>query len=319
MYPGVELRLYRYVAVLAEELSFTHAAAKLHAAQPNLTRSIRQLEQYLGLKLFDRKKGGQRVTLTAAGEAFTAEARLTLFHADRAVEGARAAKGQHRGPWSIGYSPLIDFRILSKVRRHLSLIHPAADVRLISAHTSEQADGLVRGTLHAGLVILPIREQALTCEGLYREALVLVLPKEHPLAIKDTVQITDLDEIPLVTMRGDIEPRFGEDLNRIFALARVRPRIAQQATTQAEVLELVLESSFLAGLIMPWAQHPARDGIVFRRLVDEFLTAEVGLAYLRENSSPILKSLRKFLIEVFQPLSPEFEGPERRARQMALF
>jgi DNA-binding transcriptional LysR family regulator len=319
MYPGVELRLYRYVAVLAEELSFTHAAAKLHAAQPNLTRSIRQLEQYLGLKLFDRKKGRQRVTLTAAGEAFTAEARLTLFHADRAVQGARAAKGQYRGPWSIGYSPLIDFRILSKVRRHLSLIHPAADVRLISAHTSEQADGLVRGTLHAGLVILPIREQALTSEGLYREALVLALPNDHPLAIKDTVQITDLDEIPLVTMRGDIEPRFGEDLNRIFRLARVRLRIAQQATTQAEVLELVLESGFLAGLIMPWAQHPARDGIVFRRLVDEFLTAEVGLAYLRENGSAILKSLRKFLIEVFQPLSPESEGPERRARQMALF
>jgi hypothetical protein len=85
------------------------------------------------------------------------------------------------------------------------------------------------------------------------------------------------------------------------------------------VLELVLESGFLAGLIMPWAQHPAREGIVFRRLVDEFLTAEVGLAYLRDNGSPILKSVRKFLIDVFQPLSPESGWPERRARQMALF
>ena len=70
---------------------------------------------------------------------------------------------------------------------------------------------------------------------------------------------------------------------------------------------------------MPWAQHPPREGIVFRRLVDEFLTAEVGLAYLRENGSPILKSLRKFLIDVFQPLSPESSWPERRARQMTLF
>jgi DNA-binding transcriptional LysR family regulator len=317
MYPGVELRLYRYAVVLAEQLNFTRAAAKLHVAQPNLTRQIRQLETYLGLKLFDRNK--REVRLTAAGEAFAAEARLTLFHADRAVEGARAMKGQHRGPWNIGYSPLIDLRILSKVRRHLSLIHPAADVRLTSAHTSEQADGLVRGTLHAGLVILPIREQALTCEGLYREPLVLALPVGHPLAIKDSLQITDLDEIPLVTMRGDIEPRFGEDLNRIFGVARVRPRIAHQATTQAELLELVLESGFLAGLTMPWAQHPARDGIVFRRLVDEFLTAEVGLAYLRDNGSPMLKSLRKFLIDMFQPLSLESEALERRARQMTLF
>jgi DNA-binding transcriptional LysR family regulator len=317
MFPGVELRLYRYVTVLAEVLNFTRAAARLHVAQPALSRQIRQLEEYLGTKLFERNK--REVRLTAAGEAFTAEARVTLFHADRAVQGARAAKGLYRGPWSIGYSPLIDLRILSKVRRHLSTTHPAADVRLVSAHTSEQADGLVRGTLQAGLVILPIREQAVSCEGLYREALVLALPVGHPLATKDTVQITDLDDIPLATIRGDIEPRFGEDLNRIFGVARVRPRIAQQATTQAEVLELILESGFLAGLIMPWAQHPAREGIIFRRLMDEFLTAEVGLAYLRDDGSPILKSLRKFLIDTFQPLSPESEDLERRGRQMTLF
>ena len=53
--------------------------------------------------------------------------------------------------------------------------------------------------------------------------------------------------------------------------------------------------------------------------MDEFLTAEVGLAYLRDNGSSILKSLRKFLIDLFQPLSPEAEGLELRVRQMALF
>lgn len=317
MYPGVELRLYRYVSVLAEVLNFTRAAAKLHVAQPALSRQIRQLEDYLGVMLFERTK--REVRLTAAGEAFASEARLTLFHADRAVQGAKAAKGHYRGPWSIGYSPLIDLRILSKVRRHLSATHPAAEVCLVSAHSSEQADGLVRGTLHAGLVILPIREQALTSEGLYREPLVLALPQGHPLAAKETVQITDLDEVPLVTIRGDIEPRFGEDLQRIFGVARVRARIAQQATTQAEALELVAESGFLAGLVLLSAQNPAREGIVFRRLVDEFLTAEVGLAYLRDSGSPILKSLRKFLLEVFQPLSPESPGSERWGRQMGLF
>jgi LysR family hca operon transcriptional activator len=112
VYPGVELRLYRYVTVLAEVLNFTRAAARLHVAQPALSKQIRQLEENLGAKLFERTK--REVRLTAAGEAFTAEARLTLFHADRAVQGAKAARGLHRGPWSIGYSPLIDLRILSK-------------------------------------------------------------------------------------------------------------------------------------------------------------------------------------------------------------
>src|SRR5712692_8053447 len=98
MYPGVELRLHRYVVVLADELNFTRAAARLHVAQPALSRQIRQLEEYLGAKLFERTK--REVRLTLAGEAFAAEARLTLLHADRAVEGARAAKGQHKARWN---------------------------------------------------------------------------------------------------------------------------------------------------------------------------------------------------------------------------
>src|SRR5262249_18408169 len=151
------------------------------------------------------------VRLTSAGEAFTAEARLTLFHAQRAVDGARAAKGQHKGPWTLGYTPLIDLRILAKIRQHVSAAHPSADIRLASAYTSEQADGLMRGKLQAGLVILPIREEGLASDGLYRETLILALPEQHPLTNKRAVEIFDLDRLPLVILRGDIEPRFGED------------------------------------------------------------------------------------------------------------
>ncbi len=318
MYPGVELRLHRYVVVLAEELNFTRAARRLHVAQPSLSKQIRELEDYLGAQVFQRTK--REVRLTAAGEAFAAEAQLTLLHADRAVVGARAAKGQHKGPWSIGSSPLIDLRILSKVRRHLSLEHPAADVRLVSAYTSELEGGLIRGTLQAGLVIVPVRQQGLSCEGLYREALVLALPESHPLAAKTYIEISDLHELPLVLIRGDIEPRFGEDLNRIFGLARIRPRVFHQATTHAEALELVSEGA-TAALTMPSAQYPVRDGVVFRRFVDEFLTAETGLAYLGTNDSPILGSLRKFLFDTFQPLRSDGLGGSRdgRARQMKLF
>jgi len=315
MFPGVELRLYRYVAAIAEELNFTRAATKLHVAQSALSRQIRQLEDDLGIKLFERDHRGVR--LTSAGEAFTAEALLTLFHAQRAVDGARAAKGQHRGPWALGYTPLIDLRILAKVRQHLSVAHPSADIRIASAYTSEQADALMRGRLQAGLVILPVREEGLASERLYREALVLALPEHHTLASKSTVEISDLDRLPLVILRGDIEPRFREDLKRIFAVARVQPRILTEATTQAEAVGLVA-SEGIAALTMPSAKYPPHDGIVFREFADGFLTAEVGLAYLGENGSVLLASLRQFLVQTFNPLGVR-ESRDRQARQMALF
>jgi len=96
--------------------------------------------------------------------------------------------------------------------------------------------------------------------------------------------------------------------------------VFHEATTQAEALELVSEGD-TAALTMPSAQYPVRDRIVFRRFVDEFLTAQMGLAYLGTNDSPILGSLRKFLFETFQPLPSDGTGGSRdgRARQMKLF
>jgi len=68
MYPGIELRLIRLRHVLAEELNFTRAALRLHVAQPSLSKQIKELEDYLKVKLFDRTK--REVRLTPAGEAF---------------------------------------------------------------------------------------------------------------------------------------------------------------------------------------------------------------------------------------------------------
>src|SRR5260370_42491428 len=129
----------------------------------------------------------------------------------------------------------------------------------------------MRGTLQAGLVILAVREQGLTCEGLHREALVLALPERHPLAAKTDVEISDLHEFPLVLIRGDIEPRFGEDLNRIFGVARIRPRVFPEATTQAEALELGSDGA-TAALTMPSPHYPLRASIGIRRFIDQFLT-----------------------------------------------
>ncbi len=317
MYPGIELRLCRYVAVLAEELNFTHAASRLNVTQPTLSTQIRDLEQEIDVQLFERARGGQQLSLTAAGKAFVAEALLAIHHANRAIEGARAAHGQYAGVWNLGYSSLIDLRLFYKVRRHLSEAYPSADLRFLSGHTAEHMDGVMRGRIQSCLVILPTRENRVTFERLHREHLILALPEQHLLAKKKYIEITDLHKLPLVTLRGDIEPRFGESLARIFSLIRIQPRIIHQATNLAEALEIVSQEA-VAALTMPAARHLATDRIVFRKFRDEILIADTGLAYLGEPISPILKSLREFLLETFQPLPEKPERAKGRS-QMPLF
>src|SRR5258708_12923164 len=90
------------------------------------------------------------------------------------------------------------------------------------------------GKWEGGRVILEIRGEGLAAEGFHRQAVVLALPEHHPLAGKAVVELSDLDRLPLVVLRGDLEPRFGEDLKRIFGVAPVQARIFSEATTQAE-------------------------------------------------------------------------------------
>ncbi len=313
MYPGVELRLYRYVSVLADELNFTHAANQLHVSQPTLSNQIRDLERELDVKLFERTRDG--LVLTSSGEAFAAQARLALLHADRAIQAARNARGDQTATLTLGYSSLINFRVLSKVRRYLSVEHPAAAVRFVSGHTTEHVDGLIRGRLDAGLVILPAIETRLTFNVLHRERLILALPNQHSLAKKKHIEVTDLHQLPLVKIRGDIEPRFGKSLKRLFSVIRVKPDIFHEVTTQAEALEIVAHEG-VAAITTPAAESGTNDQIVFRKFLDEVLTVETSLAYCGEPASPILKSLRTFLAETFDPLSA---GPEVRGSVHQLF
>ncbi|MGB2629286.1 MAG: LysR substrate-binding domain-containing protein [Candidatus Acidiferrum sp.] len=317
MYPGVELRLYRYVSVLAEELNFTQAAIQLHVSQPTLSNQIRELERELDVKLFERKRGSPQLVLTSSGEAFAAQARLTLLHADRAIQAARNAPGRQTATLNLGYSPLIDFRVVSKVRHYLSTEHPAAAVRFVSGHTAEHVDGLIRGRLDAGLVILPAIESRLTFNVLHRERLVLALPEQHSLAKKKHIEVTDLHQLPLVKIRGDIEPRFGNSLKRLFSIIQVQPQIIHEVTTQAEALEIVSHEG-LAAITTSAAMQGTSDQIVFRNFLDEVLTVETSLAYCGEPTSPILKSLLTFLSGSFEPLSNEPEV-RRKVHQLFLF
>lgn len=133
----------------------------------------------------------------------------------------------------------MDLRIVSKVRQFLSDAHAALDVRLVSGHTAEHIEALQRGQLHAGLVILPAREKRVNFEGLHRERLILALPRQHSLATKKHIGITDLHELSLVKIRGEIEPRFGDSLKRLFSIIQVWPRIFRETTNQGEALEIV--------------------------------------------------------------------------------
>src|SRR3984885_8595767 len=165
---------------VAEKLHFGRAAKRLNLSAPALSKQIKDLEGVLGYLLFDRKT--REVVLTAAGVAFMADARQALVHVERAMECGYAASRGDTGVLLIGYSPWFRPSLLVALQTAFAERRPKAKLAFHSAYSSAQIELLLKGTLQAGIVELPVNAEGLTTHCVWREELILAVPEDHPLA-----------------------------------------------------------------------------------------------------------------------------------------
>jgi len=292
VYPGVEHRLLRYVIAVAEELHFSRAALRLHVSQPTLSKQIRDLEDYLGVRLFDRSN--RQVRLTPAGRNFVKQARRSLILSDRAVLTAKGASLPEECLVSIGYAPHMNLRLLSVVRSLSTIERPELKLKLISSHTNDQVRALLDGTIQAGLVTLPIRNDSLVVKSLLREPIAVVLPERHLLGGRKDVHLRELSGNPVISMPRYLNPISYDHLHMQLKKLGYQANVAQEVTTDREVLYMVAEGVGIA--FMKVSAIPVdRRGLVCHTLRDPSLVEETGIAYRRDNRSEKVKELISLL------------------------
>src|SRR5262245_51156880 len=148
---GMELRHLRYFVAVAEEQNVTRAAARLHVSQPPLSRQIRDLEDELGIALFEH--GAKAVRLTEVGRVFLTEARAALRRVDDAVQMVKAAAQGQRGEIHVGYAPSLAVELLPRVLKTFQDSNPGVRVQLHDSSTQEMLRGLRDGKLHIALLV----------------------------------------------------------------------------------------------------------------------------------------------------------------------
>jgi LysR family hca operon transcriptional activator len=291
----VELRHLRYFVAVAEELSFTRAAARLHTAQPSLSQQIRQLEKDIGVKLLDRSR--HHVALTNAGRIFLQQSKDILGRVEHASRLARqAAKGQ-AGDLSVGTFPSADVRILPALRPLVAKHLP--DLRLIlhSKYAIEPLSGLQSGTLDVAFMRDPDEAEGLEVIELLREEIVLVLPSHHALASRKKIPVKSLDDLPCITMERRLSPALHDATATLYREARIRMHAVSSADNVLGHLQLVQEG--LGFALLPDSMSallPA--GVTFRPLdCDPVPTVSIILAWKQGNNSRLVREFVNLVLQ----------------------
>src|SRR5512137_1103370 len=178
----MELRHLRYFVAVAENLNFTKAAARLHLAQPSLTRQIHNLEEELGVRLLNRSKS--QVTLTEEGRSFLADARRILALATESILAVQRLSRGETGQLNIAYLSNFDFELLPETLAVFRRAFPHIALNLFDMTPAEQFRALETRKIDLGFIGLPppATAGALQWESIAQHRIVVVLPEKHPLA-----------------------------------------------------------------------------------------------------------------------------------------
>lgn len=171
---NLTLKQMRYFEALAHHGHFGHAAEASAISQPALSMQIKELEESLGIALFDR--GARQLRLTGFGETFLERVRVILRAVDELGELARASQGQLAGRLRIGVIPTIAPYLLPAIISDLTRMHAGLDIHVRETITPKLLQDLAEGRLDTAIVALPVSEPALTEVALFSENFVLVRP-----------------------------------------------------------------------------------------------------------------------------------------------
>ncbi len=173
---NLTLKQLRYFEAVAQHRHFGHAAAACSISQPAISVQIKELEQILGQKLFERTS--RQIRLTAFGDIFALRVRDILQALDDLTDLARSSGDELTGALRLGIIPTIGPYVLPKIVNNFSGAFPQAELRIRERQTGMILQDFADGLLDAALLALPISEPSLVETPLFEEEFVLVRGKQ---------------------------------------------------------------------------------------------------------------------------------------------
>ena len=286
----MELRHLRYFIAVAEELSFSRAAERLHVSQPPLSRQIRDLEAELKVKLLDRDRQG--VQLTKVGRSVLVRARKLVRDA-----ATLRAETQNMDPSSqetlrIGFAPSPTAAIISNVLCRFHELSPDTRVTLDDLTHTEMLSGLRKRKLHAALTLRPAAGEmrGLNFEAIRRHRVGIICARSSVLARQPAVRPSVIAGNELVVYRAKEFPEYHQWVSKLLGLNKSRLRIGEECDSVLGVVAAV-ESGRGVAVVGEFITAVAGSRACFVPFISAAHFLEVGLLYRASARGESIKHL----------------------------
>ena len=288
----MELRQLKYFAMLADELHFNRAAEKLFIVQPALSKQIKDLEEELGVKLFDRNK--RYVRLTVAGEYFRNEVKAVLAKLEKAKNRVKWVEDGSKGEVRIGYVGSCIHTFLPDM---LSVLHeksPQIQTYLNELTSSSQLISIQKGELDIAFLRNPTLNSSFEQKSVFSETFSLVLPKNHAINEENFTGIEQLvNENFILPTRTDGEMYYQIQYS-ICEEAGFSPKVAHETVHGHTVLKLVDHNLGITFLPTSFKNVTNAD-VKFIELKNISQRSEITALWLKSNPNPSLKRFLEIL------------------------
>ncbi|NEP00337.1 MAG: LysR family transcriptional regulator [Symploca sp. SIO2E9] len=286
----MNLNQLKYFIAVAETGSFTKASVCLFISQPSLSVGIQKLEEELGVRLFERTK--KQIYLTSAGKYFQNKAREILNNFEVAKNELRY-KNCHQKILKIGCLHTLSIASMTRLISNFVKVYSDIVIEQLSGNVVELEKLLDRGDIDLAISVLGDGTYLNDSQILFQQDYAVAVAKNHPLAEKQSLCFSELDELPYIErLRCEVK----DHLQELFTARGIYPRICYR-TTQDELCK-ALVSTGTGVAVMP--AQSSIPGVVHLPFSDLNLIRQVGFVCRPKNNSKVVSLFQEFASSYFE-------------------
>lgn len=284
---------------LAEKLHFTKAAKRLRISQPQLTKNIQDLEEILGVRLFERDR--KTVVLNDAGRAYLEQAKLSIMYAERAFQAAKETVRDAGSILHVGRSPYTDPYLVSTLNSVQLPLYTQLRIELSSRFSCELVDEVLAGMLDLAIATEPPESPLLTTVKVAEAPFYIAMSKRDKLAGSPFLTLDALSHHCWILFERGLHPPLYDQVLHLAQDKKVVPKEIRHITAPEEAFPSVEAGECIAFVVKTGALLLSRSGVTVRPLAEPGLTLKTYLVSRADDES---KLVSEFVRSFMRKLSP---------------